>query len=108
MRSVAGAAETSTAAIVSTRGRAVAGFAERCLAVRGFLGLEAGRARSPAAVFTLRLRGAAAGSVEAAAATTVSGETRVSFLLLEGVLREDFSDGIFDLHFSEIKEQFLE
>jgi hypothetical protein len=67
----------------------MAGFAERCLAVRGVLALEAGSARSPAAVFTLRLRGAEAGSVEAAA-TTVSGETRASFLLLEGVLGDDF------------------
>jgi len=86
MHSLAGGAETVMAPIT---GRAVAGFAERCLAVRGILGLEAGSTRSPAAVFTLRLRGAAAGSVEAAE-TTVSGETPVSFLLLEGVLGEDF------------------
>lgn len=91
MVAIAGAPTSAAvvAAIVSTRGRAVAGFAERCLAVRGVLGLEAGCARSPAAVFTLRLRGAEAGSAEAAA-TTVSGETRASFLLLEGVPGDDF------------------
>lgn len=99
MRSLAGGAETSmaeiagapeAAAVVSTRGLAVAGFADRCLAVRDALGLEAGSARSPAAVFTVRLRGAAAGSVETAA-TTVSEETRVSFPLLDGVFGVDFT-----------------
>src|SRR5580698_4379186 len=91
MAAIAGAPTSAAvvAAVVSTTGRAVAGFTERCLAVRGVLGLEAGCARSPAAVFTLRLRGAEAGSAEAAA-TTASGETRASFLLLEGVSGDDF------------------
>jgi hypothetical protein len=92
MAFIAGAPAFAPAAavIVSTRGRAVAGFAERCLEVRGVLGLEAGSARSPTAVFTVRLRGAAAGSVEAPA-TAVSEETRVSFPLLDGVFGVDFT-----------------
>jgi hypothetical protein len=57
--------------------------------IRGFLGLEAGRARSSVVLLAVRLRGAAAGSVEVAV-TTVSGERRVLSIAFEGVFGVDF------------------